>query len=82
MKRNVLMPLLKIPCLSISVLQSRVGAQILLEKGGDHSEAEVLEVSEAKSPPLDELDLIVDSFDHAIGCASMEVVGNLLQPMG
>ena len=53
----------------------------MLEKRGDHSEAEVLEISEAKSPPLDELDLIVDSFDHTIGRASVEVVGNLLQPM-
>ena len=41
-----------------------------------------MKIAEAKSSPLDELDFVVDAFHHATGCALVEVVGDLVHPIG
>ncbi len=56
--------------------------QNLLHESNYHSQTEVAEIAEAESSPLDELDFVVNTFHHAAGCALVEVVGDLIHPVG
>ena len=54
--------------------------QNLLQESSYHPQTEVLEIAEAGSSPLNELDFVVDTFHHSTGCALVEVVGYLIHP--
>ncbi len=50
--------------------------QNLLHESNYHSQAEVTEIAEAESSPLNEFDFVIDTFHHATGCALVKVVGD------
>jgi len=42
----------------------------------------MLEIAKAKSSPLNELNFVVNTFNHTTGCVLVKVIGNLISPTG